>query len=114
MTTNFCTNCGLCCMHMRTPPFIGPTDPEFKALPPELKKELNEWLSTGQQSPRFSYLERNHSDNVPCAWLNVASGQCLHYEHRPQICRDYEVGSQSCRTVRKEYNLTVKGMPCRA
>jgi len=106
---NWCNNCGLCCMHMRTPPFGGDADPDWQRLSKELKRELANWLD--ENSPRFNFMVANDGNVNPCIWLDLTSGQCRHYELRPAVCRDYEVGNSSCRVLRQEVGLTVKGMP---
>jgi uncharacterized protein len=105
----FCKNCGLCCMHMRTPPFLGPTDPQWNELADELKREIESWVIG--PSPRYELMVKFDGKVNPCIWLDLVSGKCKHYELRPDVCRDYEVGNQSCRTIRREVGLTVKGMP---
>jgi Fe-S-cluster containining protein len=96
-------------MHMRTPPFAGPTDPHWQRLSAELKAEVRDWVMDG--TPRYDFMVKFDGNVNPCIWLDLVSGKCRHYELRPQVCRDYEVGNQSCRTLRREVGLTVKGMP---
>jgi Fe-S-cluster containining protein len=112
--TKFCSNCGLCCMHMRTPPFIqlGPDAARWNALPPLLRLEIHEWVS-GNPSPRWQLMNNDDGPINPCLWLDLKTGDCRHYEWRPDACRDYEVGCKSYRRLRKEVGLTVKGMPLR-
>lgn len=93
-----CENCGLCCMHMRTPPFCGETDPEWEALPEALKRELDSWL----KSPRMDLLEGRGQQDSLCVWLNQCTGQCRRYASRPQICRDFHVGSEACLKYRAD------------
>jgi Fe-S-cluster containining protein len=33
--------------------------------------------------------------------LDRETNQCKHYEHRPQMCRDFEMNSFHCRRLRK-------------
>lgn len=105
---NFCHDCGLCCMHMRTPPFVGESDPDWVALSKELKNEIDNWVDS---SPRYEFMVKFDGNVNPCIWLDLTSGKCKHHELRPQVCRDFEVGNQSCRTLRNEIGLTIKGMP---
>ena len=91
-----CENCGLCCMHMRTPPFLGPTDPEFMALPEALRREYLTWI----ESPRIDLLDSRGQEDSPCIWLNQGTGRCRHYASRPQVCRDFEAGSEACLAFR--------------
>lgn len=107
---DWCHNCGLCCMHMRTPPFAGQSDPRWKRLPARLKNEIEAWVMS-DPSPRYSLMVLHDGAVNPCIWLDLVTGSCRHYELRPDVCRDYEVGNESCREVRLLVGLTVKGMP---
>lgn len=91
-----CDNCGLCCTHMSSPPFMPD---EFDALPETLREEITRYLD----SPRFD-------DGGPCIWLDLVSGQCRHYDLRPDVCRDFDVGGESCLTQRAAA-LTIDGQP---
>ena len=108
--TDFCHNCGLCCMHMRTPPFAGEIDPRWQSLPEDLKTEIRQWVM-GEPSPRYRLMVKFDGDVNPCIWLDLVTGRCRHYELRPDVCRDYEGGNASCRSLRKTVGLSVKGMP---
>jgi len=110
MSKDFCHNCGLCCMHMRTPPFIGGDDPEWNNLDPALKKEIDDFV-IGNPSPRYELMVAHEGAINPCIWLDLITGKCKHYEHRPSVCRDFHVGCESCRGSRKEVGLTIEGMP---
>jgi Fe-S-cluster containining protein len=83
-----CKDCGLCCMAVTTPPFICP--PTFELW------GLDKWIC----SPRRAY-----ADEQPCVWLDRITGKCTHYEDRPDICMDYEVGCESCVALRREAGL---------
>jgi Fe-S-cluster containining protein len=107
---DFCGGCGLCCMHMRTPPFTGQTDPRWKDLSQELRAEIHDWIMS-EPSPRYQLMVKHDGDINPCIWLDLVSGKCKHYELRPDICRDYEPGCDPCRKLRRSVGLTVKGMP---
>lgn len=37
----------------------------------------------------------------PCCWLDPITKRCLHYEHRPTICREFEMGGVDCRGWRE-------------
>lgn len=90
ITESDCHGCGACCRHVGHPMFCRPmgprlpAEPGWKKLPRELKRELLE------------YLESITDDfGKPCIWLQP-DGTCKHYHHRPQVCRDFERGSQDC------------------
>lgn len=69
----------------------------LKNLPHEAMAELR------------SYLERLLAGEWPedpaCIWLNRETMKCRYHEHRPMICRDFEVGSGDCLGWREQYNI---------
>lgn len=79
-----CSGCGMCCAEIGTPPF---THTEGDEPPPHLAWdfELHEWR--GEQG-------------LPCLWFDPAARTCLHYADRPQVCREFAVGSHACRRWR--------------
>lgn len=84
-----CDGCGArCCQYMRTPPFIWTQND----MPPEhLQAEI---LAAANQS-----LDER-PDESPCIWLD--GEQCRHYDHRPQICRDFDRGCEHCVSLRSQ------------
>jgi len=84
-----CGDCGACCMEMCSPPFVPP---DTDQLPPDVKSDYQHGLE-GRD-------EAGWPDCVPCFWLDPDSKKCRHYEHRPDICRDFEMGSDECRAWR--------------
>lgn len=84
-----CNGCGLCCMNQPCPPFCGDGDPSRAECPPELLAEIEAYIFSSR-----------YNESHPCFWLD-GYGRCRHYEHRPEICRDYEVGGESCLAERK-------------
>ncbi|MCK4340265.1 MAG: YkgJ family cysteine cluster protein [Phycisphaerae bacterium] len=99
-----CKGCGLCCMHMRTPPFIPVGgDKSYNALPKNKKRWLRKWI----ESPRWMWLDKHIGEDCPCVWLDMETGRCTHHEIRPRICIEYEVGCEACLKLRKEFGLSV-------
>ena len=90
----------MCCMHMAQPPFCGPEDPDWQALPQELKDELE---AIGRN--RDLQFKATGSDLVPCAWLDMATAKCRRYDHRPTICREHDMGGEDCRRQRRAAGL---------
>lgn len=80
---------------MGYPPFLAffPLDGyhEWDELPEELKPDI---LLANRQL--------RGDRGLPCIWL-TEDGKCRHYEHRPQICRDFEVGGESCLSYREKF-----------
>lgn len=79
---NSCEDCHACCLFCAFPP--AATVEDFEAIPQDLRDEI-----------RVEY-ERTRAIDGPCFWLNQESGICRHYEHRPPICRDFEIGGDYC------------------
>ena len=99
--SQMCDNCGACCSRMCSPPFmpehLGGT--ELGKLPPNVRKDFEDGMK--------ARAEHDWIDGVPCFWLTDEL-KCKHYQHRPEICREYEVGSESCRRQRDQFNLDVE------
>jgi Fe-S-cluster containining protein len=38
---------------------------------------------------------------TPCLWFDPQTRRCRHYEHRPQACRVFEIGSHDCHGARR-------------
>lgn len=107
-----CEGCGACCREQCSPPGYvmmlahgtgGYPDPEdierFKNLPEEVMATIVEHLEKLRSG------ERGRNGDTPCIWFDKQKRQCRHYEHRPNICRGLEVGSDGCRFWRQEYNV---------
>jgi Fe-S-cluster containining protein len=88
-----CHHCGACCRHMVQPPFILD---EIDRLPLELKVEIENFRD---------YVRSGVPDEFPCIWLDLGTMRCKHHEHRPDICRDYEMGGEDCRWQRAQSNI---------
>lgn len=117
-----CSGCGNCCRHIGLPPFeaanpdLGP-QPKVRRLSrgaPEDTAELAD-LTTFALMPdalraEHAALLRGLTEDPsgrPCAWLDEASGECLHYEFRPFLCREWAVGALPCVHVRKSNHPVV-------
>ena len=105
-----CDDCGACCTHVAAPPgfamFLGPFSQRemeysvdweiFKTLPGAIKRELS-----------AHYAQDRPVTNGPCLWYDATARKCLHYEHRPTICRNFEIGGESCRFHRKRVGIVI-------
>lgn len=56
----------------------------------------------GEALPDIEMLD-NGLDN-PCSWLDQETKQCKHYDQRPNICRDFVVGSNNCLSCREQFS----------
>lgn len=95
--------CGACCMEQSALPlswYSKAMGNETAHLPFHVVLELDGWLS--------HFNTHGWPDAAPCIWLDQATMQCKHYEHRPDICRDeVKPGDEACLGWRDEY--PVKG-----
>lgn len=66
-----------------------PDEPHWTALPSELKQQLLNSIANYRSPPEGEL-------DGPCLWLDLDSRRCRHHDHRPQVCRDFEVGGQGC------------------
>ena len=69
-----------CCLKVTKPPF---TAFEAMTLPAELRESLK-------------------VEGDGCTWLDRETKRCKHYEHRPMICENFEVGGLLCLEWRSE------------
>jgi len=63
---------------------------ELAGLPANLVQQIDDYLTSD-----------DYDDLARCIWLN-GDGRCAEYEHRPEVCREFERGGVSCLTQRKE------------
>lgn len=90
-----CDGCGLCCEGIGSPVLLyqsyrgsdaaHPMRPQ--GLPAELIAEIDD---------HFRGLSRGQEPQEQCLWFDPERRVCRHYEWRPPICRDYELGGQEC------------------
>lgn len=96
-----CRGCGACCQHVGVPmgfyPAIGGSEygtmePENTALWETLPEDAREiYIRTWDAYQRGEY-----DIDGPCCWLDQATQRCRFHDHRPRVCRDFEVGGGSC------------------
>jgi Fe-S-cluster containining protein len=86
-----CEGCGACCEEQGLPPTY--TNVELLTfLPKELRDEIAEYLD----EERRVGITRNQR-GLPCIWHAAETGKCIHYDLRPKICCELEIGGCSCR-----------------
>ncbi len=67
-------------------------------LPRSLKAELLNYIATYPVPPP------GELDGV-CVWYDAETRRCKHHEHRPQVCRDFQIGGNDCRGWRKHFGV---------
>ena len=92
-----CEGCGACCQFVGHPMFLRlvgadlHVDPHYDDLPEELKSELDDYTE-GLTANDWG---------TPCIWLDGSTKLCRHYEHRPEMCREFELGGDDCLRIRE-------------
>ena len=54
-------------------------------------QDRQEWIRTNDFPPE---------GKAYCIWFDPDTKGCSHYEHRPMICREFEVGGEDCLRIR--------------
>ncbi len=104
--SDICRDCGACCLKMGVPPLdeyldaeqqlqLDIDNPEYKALPDELKREIDAAWEKGTASFVCK----------PCIWLDQETRKCKHYEYRPIVCRHFGPGDWMCDEDREAIGL---------
>lgn len=106
-----CLTCGACCMAL---PCVG-------VRPPEKISAENYWDITIEGAGGEIVVDRfvrRDGETFYCAALEIVNNEkalCRVYEKRPQICRDFEAGSDKCHALRRAFGyepfLTLEEMP---
>jgi Fe-S-cluster containining protein len=95
-----CMTCGACCVLM---PCVGV--PPTAKLDPELFWDITTETDSGEIVVD-RYIRRD-GETLICSALDVkeTSVACSIYESRPQMCRDFEAGSDRCHALRRAVGL---------
>lgn len=96
-----CDGCGVCCEGIGSPVVLYASRPgeliphPFRpaGLPASLQAEIDS---------HFAGLRRGEEPQEQCLWFDSATRRCRHYEWRPPICREFELGGSACQAVRAE------------
>jgi Fe-S-cluster containining protein len=107
-----CDDCGACCRHVGTPPFVY-LHPSLYDQPPPVgwgddDPEVERWATAPPESIAIlaDYYAGTEVDRgergLPCLWYDAASKRCRFYEYRPEVCREFEVGGEDCLRIRTE------------
>ena len=72
-----------------------PDEEYWTTLPSELKEPLQRYIA------HYTAPSEGELDG-PCIWLDLDSRRCKHHQHRPKVCRDFEVGSKGCLDWREQ------------
>ena len=70
------------------------------SMPAELKAELVAFMRD-YDPPADGTLDG------ACCWYDAENRVCRHHEHRPNVCRDFRVGSDDCVAWREHYRSII-------
>jgi Fe-S-cluster containining protein len=100
-----CDGCGACCQVVTRPPFVR----RFDRSGEEAWERLR-WDRPGLWAELLADDEERRESGgpyygTPCLWYDAATRRCRHYEHRPQACRDFQMGGIDCRDARRRAGI---------
>lgn len=75
-----------------------PAEEHWVNMPGDLKAELLRFVAS------YAQPSDGELDGV-CCWYDADQQRCKHHEHRPNVCRDFEVGSDDCLAWRDVYAI---------
>ena len=97
-----CDGCGLCCEKIGSPVLLYASRPDIPGpnpfRPPGLPKKLIREIDDC-----FLWLRRGEEPQEQCLWFDQETRRWKHYEWRPQLCRDYELGGAGCLIERRPF-----------
>lgn len=108
-----CEGCGACCMEQGSPPgylWLRQLDPDARSAWPDeddVKRvaTLPAEAMAAVEEYAIKLMAGEVSGEGPCCWLDRQTMRCRWHEQRPQICRDFEVGSMPCQAYRHAYGV---------
>jgi Fe-S-cluster containining protein len=107
-------------MTMGTPPgyaLFFPVEPTPAAVIRRLAGDglVERWRSVSGQAKQelADYYAALHAgrgvdrvrQELHCLWFDVPTRRCRHYEDRPPVCREFEVGGEGCLGWREEFGI---------
>lgn len=99
-----CDGCGGCCEGIGSPVAIYASRRSYGAThpfrPPNLPIEL-----IAEIDQNFTGLTRGQEPQDRCLWFDPIRRECRHYEFRPPLCREYELGGRACLALRRERGI---------
>ncbi len=84
-----CGGCGVCCLQVGVPPYTG--------IDGDVPPRWLEW-NVNRHCDRLDL-------RLPCIWYDPRTRGCSHYEYRPQVCREFEIGSPDCLEFREMHGV---------
>ena len=69
--------------------------------PPEAKRALAEY-----HNQLLNGRDARGALESPCLWFDLKSKGCRYHEHRPEVCRAFAIGCDSCHEHRRYRGVT--------
>jgi Fe-S-cluster containining protein len=106
-----CRTCGICCSATADAPdaFVDVTKDDLQVLGVKRVRRLVVIDMDPRSTTGISLqVKQNRQGKFVCAALRGSIGGegrcgCSIYQHRPEVCREFKVGSTACLTMRREY-----------
>ena len=97
-----CTSCGACCFYLLCAT-VKPTDLHTP-------KSYFWKITLGEQSDEtvVDQFMRRNAETMACIALDGEVGEnigCQIYKDRPQVCREFDAGSDKCHAIRRAYGI---------
>jgi uncharacterized protein len=100
--TTSCDGCAACCLRVGHPPFLlAMKNGVPRTIDGADSQADYERLCAAPSEARDAYFVTIEVTVGPCAWLDVDARRCRFYDHRPDICRSFEVGAKWCSQLRR-------------
>ena len=93
-----CDGCGACCRTF--PIYVAETDAEREPRIRDESRRVPLWLATTQWTYQLFLLPFHET----CCFLD-GENRCTIYATRPDLCRDFEAGSEQCQEARLRCGL---------
>jgi len=101
-----CDGCSACCHSVGHPPFLLEWE-DGVPHPIEGADSQADYqrLFAAPAEAQAAYVASRGAIDSPCPWLDAIENRCRHYDFRPDICRNFEVGSKWCSQFRELHKI---------
>jgi len=100
-----CDGCGACCLVVTQPPFYQVFEDEGEEAWERLKRDRPDLFADLLADGQRRRADGDPSYGTPCFWFDVETRKCRHYEFRPHVCQEFEIGSFDCHDARRRAGM---------
>ncbi len=97
-----CNDCGLCCEGNGSPVVLYTSRPHETGPHPFRPSGLPQHLIDDIDA-NFLGLYRGQEPQDRCLWFDPTMRTCRHYEWRPMVCHEFELGGTACIETRRPF-----------